>query len=114
MTQRLFPRIRTAVPVVFDCGGAPVRGRMENASLRGMRIVAGAPQPPSLGQSLAVDVELPGGRATRVSCRVVFIEPSPADGTIAFAVELTHPNEEYAAMIGLLVAATVRKGAYRT
>ncbi len=87
------------------------QGRIENASQRGMRITA--PRAPAMGAVVTVDLRLPSGTTTRIEGRVVFRDEGPATGDTSYAVELTHPNEEYAAFLGLLVAANVRKGTFR-
>ena len=111
MRERLFPRVRTSVPVSFSCSGAAESGTIENASIRGMRVLAA--HAPALGEVLEMDVKLPNGRSIRVEARVVFVEP-PAEGVRpVFAVELTHPNEEYASLLGLLFGANARKGTRR-
>ncbi len=107
MTKRLFPRIRTSVPVAFESEGAVETGRITDASQRGMRVLAR--RSPPLGRLLALDVTLPSGKATRVEARVVFVEPPGAGEETAFAVELTHPNEEWGTLLGLLVSADLRK-----
>lgn len=107
MAKRLFPRIRSSVPVSFDCGDGVVCGRTENLSLRGMRVAA--VRAPEAGAFISVDLELPVGRTTRLEARVVSVDPPALDGPRTFALELTHSSDDFAAFLGLLVGAQVRK-----
>jgi hypothetical protein len=100
--RRLFPRIQRAVPLSYEVDGVVVEGVTENLSRRGMLVRAS--RPPKPGESVEIRIELPTGKQTVVAGRVTYV----ADDS--FAIEFTAQNDDYAAFLGLLVSAKVRKG----